>query len=83
MIIAAVLAQEPKRGSSASLLGKSRHGVERPPRRNAKEPAASVKSLRLPGEHPLYGIDTPLKASVQARPRMVDCCKRLHALVMR
>jgi hypothetical protein len=83
MIIAAVRAQEPRRESSASLLGKSRRGVERPPRRNTREPAASVKSLLLPREHPLYGIDTPLKAFVQARPRMVDCCKRLHALVMR
>jgi glutathione S-transferase len=30
-----------------------------------------------------YDIDTPLKAFVQAHPRVVDYCLRLHALVMR
>jgi glutathione S-transferase len=30
-----------------------------------------------------YDIDTPLKAFLQAQPRLIDYCLRLHALVMR
>jgi glutathione S-transferase len=57
-------------GDQAFLFGDAAHGVD----------AATYGFL---ANIHFYAIDTPLKAFLQARPRLVDYCERLHALVMR
>jgi glutathione S-transferase len=57
-------------GDQAFLFGAEAHGVD----------AGSYGFL---ANIHFYAIDTPLKAFLQAHPRLVDYCERLHALVLR